>query len=462
MRLVGGARAAALALLACVVGCGEGEAPLKTPDGRDLAGRPDVVLILIDTLRPDHLGFYGHAGRETAPFLAKLARRGTVFERAFSTSSWTAPSTASVFTSLYPNQHGVIEGFFRHDERVEGEEVTSANITLNRLPREVATLPEALQAAGYSTFGVAANVNIGADIGFDRGFDRFVRLPAGRNVETLTSPDVLGQLLAWRKEIRQGSPSFVYLHFNDVHQPHAGVTPWYEASDDEVEDQRRAYDSEITYLDKVIQQIHQRFDWKDAIVMVVSDHGQEFMEHGQIGHKATLYRELLQVLMMVTLPERAASTSRPSVNVSLIDVAPTLADLAGVPPDPEWRGRSLAPFVRDDGGAPALHDELDGRVLFAHRANLVAQTPYTLFGAIRGDWQLIFSTKEVEPELYDFVRDPLQAVDAFGSEPGLARDLREELERFRGFAPVGTSERIEVELDDTMLEDLQSLGYVGD
>ena len=149
-----------LAMLA-ICGCAPGE-PLQ---------RPNVVVILLDTLRPDYLGFYGYE-KEMAPFLAQLANESVVFERAFSTSSWTAPSTSSLFTSLYPPQHGVVEGFLMHQLLTKArEEKAMETIALNRLPSGRPTLPELFKSMGYGTFGLATNVNIGQEMGFNRGFD---------------------------------------------------------------------------------------------------------------------------------------------------------------------------------------------------------------------------------------------------------------------------------------------------
>lgn len=128
--------------------------------------RPDVVVILIDTLRPDYLGFYGNE-TDTAPFLESLAANSTVLRRAYAASSWTAPSTASLFTSWYPPHHGVVEGFFAHKGRVKKvKETGHSSLPLNRLPTGHQTLPELFQQAGYHTLGLAANINNGDEIGY--------------------------------------------------------------------------------------------------------------------------------------------------------------------------------------------------------------------------------------------------------------------------------------------------------
>ena len=168
-----GARTLRTWMLAATILCAGFCSGAKPVEGKQ--EKPDVVVFLVDTLRPDHLGLYGHP-KEMAPFLAKLAASGVVFERAFSTSSWTAPSTASLFTSLYPPQHGVVEGFRVHTGHAKRMRQKAREVTeLNRLPSDVKTLPETFDEMGYATFGVASNVNVGSEIGFDRGFDRFYR-----------------------------------------------------------------------------------------------------------------------------------------------------------------------------------------------------------------------------------------------------------------------------------------------
>ncbi len=166
------------------------------PERKNLrTGKPNVVIVLCDTLRPDYLGFYRFP-RETAPFLTKLAKRSVVFKRAFSTSSWTAPSTASLFTSRYPHRHGVIEGMKLHKMRMERfKKEGKFTIFLNRIPVDIPTLPEIFKAIGYKTFCVAANRNIEKEIGFDRGFDRFEMIGRG-SAEALCK-----RIQSWKKEI---------------------------------------------------------------------------------------------------------------------------------------------------------------------------------------------------------------------------------------------------------------------
>ena len=131
--------------------------------GQPAGPRPNVVLVVIDVLRADHMPFLDYS-RNTAPFLGELAARGVVFRHTHSASSWTAPATASILTSLFPHQHRVITGL---------TESRNFRLTLHRIPEEAVTVAELFQENGYRTFGVTDNVNVSARLGFEQGFDRF-------------------------------------------------------------------------------------------------------------------------------------------------------------------------------------------------------------------------------------------------------------------------------------------------
>jgi len=443
-----------------VVAC-SGEVERAAEPIRD---RPDVVLITIDTLRPDHLGFYG-CREETAPFLASLARNSAVFTRAFSTSSWTAPATASVFTGLYPSQHGVTTGFFVHRARakkVQAEGVES--ISLNRIGDSVRTLPELFHDAGYRTFGLATNINIGAEIGFDRGFDHFERLHRMVPRGDASAEEVHAKLSHWQPLIQRGGPNFIYLHFNDVHAPYERRDPWYDKHAARIGEPREAaYDSEISYLDRILERSFRDFGWqRNAVVMLLSDHGEEFLEHGQVGHLATLYRELLQVLLMVHGPAVGVTARRIETNVSLVDVLPTLAELAGLRLAQERiAGRSLVPLMIGKRGEQLAEEKFGRRLLFAH-STTEARDKGELWAVVHGDWKLIM--KDAGAELYDTRRDPGEQRNRLSEHPQLAAELGRQLRRFAQestwSAGEGAGEKVELEIDEDTLESLRELGYV--
>ena len=418
---------------------------------------PNVVVILLDTLRPDYLGFHGHE-QENAPFLAELAEHAVVFERAFSTSSWTAPSTSSLFTSLHPHQHGVVEGFVMHQKRTQ-QKPGSRTLALNRLPADVETLPEVFRSLGYATFGLAANINIGDEIGFDRGFDRFER-DSEAHAEFFVD-----RVLQWRDEIRGPRPFFLYLHLNDVHEPYRKRAPYYEAQADPAADRRARYLSELAYADAHLRKIYEALDLDtNSVVVALSDHGEAFGEHGALGHPATLYVELNRVLMLIHAPSLGVEPARVPWNVSLIDVMPTLIELVGGAnaADGErserWQGVSLAPLLRSSERTGALARTLDDRTVFAHRAHPHAQE--SIWAATQRDWKLI-QTPGKPPRLYDHRADPGEVRDLYSRETeAIAAPLEHAIETFKRQSVAPEPERVEVPVDRELETQLRSLGYV--
>jgi arylsulfatase A-like enzyme len=449
--IVGGGSllACALAALAC-----------SEPDRE----RPDVVVLMLDTLRPDHLELYGYT-KPTAPFLASLGSRSAVFAAAYSTSSCTAPAVASIFTGLYPTRHGVYETLFAHDRlRLNAVEqgATRAEYRLNVLPSDTATLPERLQDLGYETFGFSSNPNVDRPMGFDRGFDHFFysrRLDAAGMVEAVTS-----QLEA----LDRAHPRFVYVHFMDPHFPYHWRKQWLTA---DVSDPTRKprglarYDSEISFLDHHLERLFELLQIRDdTLVVIASDHGEAFGEHGVIRHGYGLNAELNDALLLIHGTALGIEPVTIDVNVSLIDILPTVLDAVGAPREPEIDGRSLVPLVRAGAADVARHTrEFESRTLFAHR-RLRPSGELTKEGwaAIRDRWKLIEDhgpTRAAGGEwwLYDRLADPGERADVQVANPDVARSLRASLDTFKG--SVRESEWETAELSSEQIRQLRALGY---
>ena len=348
--------------------------------------RPNVVLVTIDTLRPDHLAPYGYE-KNTAPFIEEIAENAATFLRAYGTSSWTAPTSASIFTGLYPTRHGVIESL--HAARIRRNSQKKNALLLTRIGDDVKTLPERLQAAGYTTFGVGANPNIGPEIGFSRGFDHFKRLDFGFTevgkavVHDYAHADVAAKaLLDWEDEIKEASPSFIYLHLNDPHVPYNEREPWFEAPKriDPKLREEAAYDSEIAYLDSVLAQLYERLDWDDnTLFILVSDHGEAWGEHGYYRHPLKLHRELTRVLMMVSGPDLGIDRQLVLDRVSQVDLVPTILQLLDEPPPEDLDGESLAPLILGGDETEATRRSLDELVPVANTTGvrmLLENLPY--------------------------------------------------------------------------------------
>lgn len=427
------------------------EQSTETSSSPELEPRaPNIVLILLDTLRADHLAAYGYDAR-VAPFLASLAERSVVFQRAYSTSSWTAPSAASLFTGLYPTRHGLTRGFVAQKRMVEAlAEGDAPRMNLRSLPEEVSTLPTMMKQLGYSTFGLAANINIAPELGFARGFDRF------SNERDRSAEELALELRKWRAEIEASERSFLYLHFNDVHKPYNKRDPWYEEKRDEVEDAIAAYDSELHFVDRVLGSLYKDFHWdQNTIVWIISDHGEEFMDHGEMGHGFSLFEELMRVVGIVHAP--GIEPGSIDLNVSLVDVLPTLLDWLDAKSFDARDGRSLLPLLeREDAGE--IEREFEGRIVFGHRKQ--RSEDLEKWAAVYGSWKLIHDAASDEWMLFDLAGDPDERVNQYEEQPELVGVLRPALDRFKAQTPLDAGS-VGVPLDNATLEHLRSLGYIG-
>lgn len=413
--------------------------------------RPNIVLILVDTLRTSYLDLYGYPA-DTTPFLSELAESSAVFDRAFSTSSWTAPSTASVFTGQYPWTHGIKIGFYLHINRTTAAERRGEpTIPLNTFGPERRTLPMRLQELGYDTVGMASNVNIGDAIGFSRGFDRF-DYDHRADVRTF-----LRRLEKWKSERTSDAPHFVYLHLNDCHQPYEKHDRFFDEEEARVQEDRARYLSEVRYADAQLRALYELLADDDTIFVVLSDHGEEFQDHGGRGHTAKLYDELNRVLMLIHGASSGVRAGRfDGVNVSLIDVLPTLLELAGVDTPQTVEGVSLAPLVRRDEDESTIRARLRERVLFAHRRGVMNQD---LWAAIEGYWKLIL-LPDGSSELFDHRDDPEETSNLRDEHQDIDSRLRTLLEPVQARTLQPSSERKEIAVDEELERTLRSLGYV--
>jgi len=405
--------------------------------------KPNVVLVVVDTLRRDHLPFYGYA-KPTAPFLSSLAERGTVFESAYSTSAWTAPATASLFTGLYPVQHRVVMGRFAVKQMRKG----GVPMRLNRIPGGAVTIPEALKAGGYATFAVVENSNIRPELGFDQGFDVFQPLNPAKEAQVITAKlrELHGAITARR-------PYFLYLHYMDPHEPYSKNRGFFDRK--ARGDARRvsAYDSEIHHVDDHVRQAFELFGWeRDTVFLLTSDHGEELGDRGFWGHARTLYGETLNVPLLVF--GRGVRPGRVRAAVSHVDLLPTLAAAAGAPAPEGLSGLSLWPLIQGSAS------ELPERVLFADFWHAPAGRPEPqMRAAIRGPWKRL-DGEPGGPFLFNLELDPRESRNRIGVAPQIAQELLEASRRFEAQARRFEAEYEETIQDETTNEELRALGYV--
>jgi len=457
--------------------------------------RPNFVVICVDTLRIDHLGHEAYE-RPTSPEIDALAARGARFCACFSTYPQTAASVASLFTSLHPSAH---------------EKMTEARTTLTS---SVPLLAETFRAAGYGTAAVATNPHLSPGLGYEQGFEHFTyvsgkkryslfetgREYAGTHTEIRSSDadaygrgDAVNQAaLDWLDSGAGARPFFLYLHYMDVHNPYDSPEPYHtmfveqpgrdrycngipkravKAGD--VLYMRATYDGQIRYLDDLMGQLlaalRERGLLEHTFLVFVADHGEEFLEHGGLGHGETLFREMLHVPLVLVGPGIPARTLE-SV-VSTIDVYPTLCELAGIEVPAHVQGRSLVPFFSGRAGdgapeRPAFAECVEARMRTSPdaAASSTRKTPGHAYSLVDGEWHLIHRPANGHSELYRYRLDPAEASDESARHPEEVARLRAEAERIwhESLAAGRAIETGEAELDEAAQRQLEDLGYAGE
>ncbi len=309
--------------------------------GRAPATRPNVLLISLDTLRPDHLGCYGYP-RDTSPHLDQFARSAVQFTNARAQAPWTLPSHMSLFTSQLPSRNRVYD--------------------LNHvLPEGIPTLAQILQENGYHTVGLVNDGQMKAHWGFNRGFAEWrefgVDTPAG-NCENITR-----EAINWLAN-KGKKPFFMFLHYFDVHEPYAAAEAFRQKFEVQISGPRssrlmwaarypgqaldpgareqliNAYDAEIAWLDDELGKLFGKVP-ENTLVVLFSDHGELFGEHGWTLHGATLYEAEIRVLLLMKYPGRKWAGRKIGSPVMLLDVAPTVLAACGIRQPAQFDGRPI-------------------------------------------------------------------------------------------------------------------------
>jgi len=431
--------------------------------GEDPAARPNVLLIAVDTLRADKLGCYG-SDLGATPRIDALAAESVRFEHAYAHAPWTLPSFASLFTSRYPPQHGA-GGFIG---------------SFTGLSEDQRTLAECFRDAGYAT-GSVVNVDFLTEtFGMTQGFDHVDFEIYPDNVRVRPADRTTDAALAWLEEAREG-PFLLFVHYFDPHMVYA-PPPEFRARFAAPQDRapggwtfgtraqivaewqgrvaldegiiRRAeklHHGEIAHTD---QQVGRLLDGlrelglsRDTIVLFTSDHGEEFWDHGGFAHGHTLYEEQVRVPLLLSWPGRLEPRSVPAT-IGQVDVAPTLCEMTGVAPDPQFAGRSLAPYFDDPNGP-------DRAVL--HVGNFWGP-PW--LGWQEGGYKLVVPPDRSQ-ELYDLRRDRAEQNDVATAMPDHLRALRETLDlALQTLEAQAAGEGDSPKLTPEQEERLRALGYL--
>lgn len=497
-----------LCAAATLAGCPSSEQPARpttsaaTPDER---GRPEtphtIILISIDTLRADHLGLYGYE-RFTSPNLDAFARDGVVFEDASSTSPWTLPAHASLLTGRTPLRHGV-------------------TTVQTRLSEQVPTLASLLARAGYRTAAVVNSTWLKpTEFGLTREFDR-VRFVPEDPARHATNVLVTDQAIEWLSEVGENK-LFLFMHYYDVHAdyasepayeqlfvgPYDGIangTSWqltranleddylemcHERFDpekctfadtdghnivdrsvarirfdaDDVRHLEALYDAGIRQFDSELGRFFRFLDDADltegSVVVVTSDHGEEFMEHGRVDHFLTMYQEVIRVPFVLRGPG-IPSGLRPVAPVSIIDVAPTLLTLAGLDVPPDVEGLDLSPLWRDSGSTAFEQRLLYGEASGGLTYRLVVGEYFPIYESVRqGRYKLVYDSKSGEPELFDLAVDPREQANVADAMPEIATRLDSAMRERRASSGDRQPVADPVVLPEEDVDRLRALGYV--
>jgi arylsulfatase A-like enzyme len=429
--------------------------------------KPPIVLIVIDTLRADHVGSYGYA-RRTTPNLDVFATEAVRFTEAHAAASWTVPSMASMFTGVHPWRHDV------QTAELTGERGVQTQAKLSPL---FSTLAESLGEAGYATYGVSANLHMDAKYGMGQGFENYEVFRFSNRGK------VNSQLKKWlmplRKALRRGQPYFLFVHYFDPHHPYFPVKPYIEnwrpgldreETEKKIRDDfmtlmekeyfrkhpaqmqllRDLYDSEVAAVDASVGQLLKTLPGlEDAVVVITSDHGEAFGDHKNMLHGGDLFREVLRVPLLVRFPKNEYAGRTVTDLVSLMDLYPTLAALGGAETPPYLEGVGLRGFL--DGERPTREElfALIKRDEAFHWEGVIGSR-YKWFHNLSNDDQLLFDTTEDPLEKHNLAEALPAQVKAF-ADKWSARPNPEVL-----FPPGETGE----EIDPELREQLRNLGYM--
>ncbi|MFQ5806637.1 MAG: sulfatase [Phycisphaerae bacterium] len=463
-----------------LAGCGQEDRPdpaaeAKKPALLAVKTSANVALISIDSLRPDHLHCYGYP-KKTSPHIDQLAREGALFENVISSTSWTLPAHACMFTGLADSVHGCTDADRRLNDRHY-------------------TLAERLKDTGYATVGFFSGPYLHPVFGLDQGFDTYVdctsypqlsdRPAASRETgeDNITNPRVLEEVQHWLSE-NMRHPFFMFIHMWDVHFDFTPPPPYDTRFDPDyrgnisgrrflsdprinkdlpkrdLEHLLALYDGEIAWTDehvgKIIAELEARGLLDSTVIIVTAGHGTAFFEHGLKGHRNSLFDEVIRIPLIIRYPARIAAGQRHRQQVRMIDLLPTVVDLVGAPWDyRRLMGQSLAPLFaggKTQRDEPAISELLSRGLKMQSFRRPERKTIWNLELDKGAVYDLLADPGELAP----LPREESPTVDAAKQDIMWSRAF---LEAFRQRYP--QSPKI-AGLPAELREKLESLGYAGD
>ena len=418
------------------------ESDTDTAQQAEKPARPNVIVLLVDTLRADFVGAYG--AKHPTPVMDMLAGQGVTFEKAYATSSWTVPSVATLFTGMYPQKHGLTEG------------IAAAAQVFNQqaMPEGYVTLAESFKADGYTTFCLTNNSHISETYGYNAGFDFFQMNP-------FSNGDVLeSSLKDWSNALADASAKtgyFLFLHWVDPHHPYEAREPYitnirpnymeqlgrtlddagpaglmrmgyFKEHPEKMEVMKDLYNSEVLWTDDSLGRVIKTLPHVgQSLVVFTSDHGEAFSEHDSMVHGVDLYQETVHVPLIMVFPDNRKAGTRIAQPVSLVDLPRTLLSFAKIKPPKDYEGVDLLPLISSGKLAKRyLYAHLDKAQV--HRWKVVYDKNLKLAIQYATDGQLAKAeTNGSEPPertfLFDLDKDPGETKNLLKDEPKKVKEL---------------------------------------
>ena len=426
----------------------------------------NVILISLDTLRADHVGAYGYF-RDTTPNIDALANGGTVFKNAITQAPWTLPSHMSMFTSLYPSELGY--------------SIMNKINKRTKIPEKATTLSEILKENGYLTAGFTGGANVSKVFGFNQGFS-FYNERWGLEIDA-----AFKNMSAWIQNHHKDK-FFLFFHTYEIHDyppgKHEifteGINPL-----DEINYNKALYDGKIKYVDHYVGLLIKKLSnlnlLDKTLIVITSDHGTEFFEHGEGGHGSQLYDEVLLVPLIFHLKGIVPKKTVINNQARVIDVMPTILDILNISTPKNIEGTSLVPFFknRSDSHLVAFTEgtKYDGKLKVIEPLSIrMLKYKYIYYPQLGDDVLAYLKSKEKETghsvdmynqgegELYNLIEDSGELNNIINLKSSIANDLRKEIRSFiknslkKDITKGNTRESVKI--DKVTMDRLRSLGYV--
>ncbi len=419
---------------------------------------PNVILIILDTVRADHLSCYDYH-RKTTPNLDKLARQSVLYTRAIAPSSWTFPSHASLFTGKFTSSHGAKydpKGQLRLTDAISGPKAWQV-YRARSLAEDELTLAQLLKEAQYTTGAVVGGPWLKRVFGLDKGFEHYddaqISTVNGRLASQLTA-----SALKWLSKVKKKS-FFLFLNYFDAHGPYMppegfaaaflpNLTQW-NPKKITMKQNIAFYDAEILYMDHYIGRLLEKLKadglYDNTMIIVTSDHGELFGEHGELGHGDFLYQPELHIPLFVKYPAAEVTPARTDAPVQLNDVFVMILNRLGIE----------IPRNIQAGMPPQI-----GHPLVAETYPLASLAPKGHWRAIfEGNYKFIWNSKN-NHLLFDLKNDPGEKTNLVAKQPQRAAKMLAEVNQYLAKLPAPGPAAPARELDEQTKEALRSLGYV--